>query len=237
MTKTETTTQTVDLKALAKKINRSHEQCLGAARTTLQHALETGDLLIQAKEAAKHGTWEKWVKENCRFGFREAQRYMKVAKGISTLQAQGVDTTEMALTEVLGRLRKSKPNGEQNEATESCFLMSSRERAERLKRFMLDTPTLPESATGEVDSLVNKMVTNVKRAIRTGVLTKVHPTIEDGSIDAADLAIFLFEELRTKLSIAILFDNPRAEESDNHSSSTDATSSETHEPANAPIAA
>ena len=53
------------LDALADKINAEHEACRSAMRKGLEHALEAGRLLLEAKKGLPHGEWLPWLKENC----------------------------------------------------------------------------------------------------------------------------------------------------------------------------
>ena len=45
---------------LAKAINEKVAQMTASARTTVQRAMEIGDLLIEAKKRVGHGKFEKW---------------------------------------------------------------------------------------------------------------------------------------------------------------------------------
>jgi hypothetical protein len=71
------TRENVPLDELAAKINTEHAACLSAAQTTVEKAIEIGQLLTAAKEQVDHGEWSGWVTDHCRFGIRQAQRYMR----------------------------------------------------------------------------------------------------------------------------------------------------------------
>lgn len=68
---------------LAIQINAEHEACIGAASTAVEHAIEAGRLLIEAKSQVPHGGWMAWVKENCRFSQDRANCYMRVSANSS----------------------------------------------------------------------------------------------------------------------------------------------------------
>jgi hypothetical protein len=71
---------------LASKINESHEAALKSMRAGMQHAIDTGTLLRQAKALVQHGQWVDWVKKNCpSFCPRTAQLYMSLAKYIEIM--------------------------------------------------------------------------------------------------------------------------------------------------------
>lgn len=71
--------QEADLSQLAKRINREHAACERALKDGLQHAVEAGKLLIEAKKQCEHGKWLPWIKESCEFSARTAQGYMRVS--------------------------------------------------------------------------------------------------------------------------------------------------------------
>lgn len=84
-----TTTLTADaLPQLAERINQEHRACEAALNTGLQHALEAGRLLIEAKEQVKHGDWGQWIKDNCECSDRTARAYMRVAHGLPRLEGK-----------------------------------------------------------------------------------------------------------------------------------------------------
>ncbi len=74
------------LTSLAEQINREHAACEAAVRTGLQHALNCGRLLIEAKTKCEHGQWQPWLAANFRASERTAQGYMRVAKRLPELE-------------------------------------------------------------------------------------------------------------------------------------------------------
>jgi cell division protein FtsB len=78
---------TPDLKALAKEINAEHHACERSVREGLTRALRVGQLLIEAKRLHPHGGWLKWVRENCEFSARLAQRYTQIAREVPKLDS------------------------------------------------------------------------------------------------------------------------------------------------------
>lgn len=65
---------------LAEEIKKKLEKCKEHSRFLIEHAIQLGELLIQAKKAVPHGEFTKWLDENCHLGARQAQRYMLLAK-------------------------------------------------------------------------------------------------------------------------------------------------------------
>jgi len=70
----------IALEDLARRINDEHHQCAEAARSTLDHALNAGALLAQAKAQVVHGQWADWLRDHCTVSERTAQLYMKLAR-------------------------------------------------------------------------------------------------------------------------------------------------------------
>jgi hypothetical protein len=70
------------LGTLAERINAEHRACQAAARTSLEHAMNAGDLLIEAKAECPHGTWQDWFDANLKgsLSLRTAQVYMYLAR-------------------------------------------------------------------------------------------------------------------------------------------------------------
>ena len=97
------------LKELAAEINNHHSLFEESFRTSLEHGIEVGMLLIQAKNHAGHGNWTIWVNAFCPFKLRMAEYYMLVAKGWKELKTQSI--ADLTLTEVIKLLRQSNsPN-------------------------------------------------------------------------------------------------------------------------------
>jgi hypothetical protein len=81
------------LPTLAERINAEHHAhiaainaALGNLDAALWHAVDAGDLLLQAKAEQKHGTWEEWLKANFDGSVRRAQEYMYLARGRTELE-------------------------------------------------------------------------------------------------------------------------------------------------------
>jgi hypothetical protein len=75
------------LDGLAKRINEEHRRCEGAVNTALKHAMNAGDLLLEAKLGAPHGTWQGWLEDHFDGSVRTAQAYMRVASRRDEVEA------------------------------------------------------------------------------------------------------------------------------------------------------
>lgn len=67
------------LEGLADLANQAHGRFLGAARTAVEHALEAGRALHEAKRVCPIGLWHSWVAEHFKASLRTAQVYMRLA--------------------------------------------------------------------------------------------------------------------------------------------------------------
>lgn len=63
---------------LTAAIRREHEAASTAARSAIEHALECGRLLAQARQAIPHGGWEAYVRERCDIAPRTARLYLRL---------------------------------------------------------------------------------------------------------------------------------------------------------------
>ena len=67
---------------LAEQIEAEHQAAIGAARSAIEHAVECGRLLLEAKVALPHGQWLPWLDANTSVSARQSQRYMKLAAAV-----------------------------------------------------------------------------------------------------------------------------------------------------------
>jgi hypothetical protein len=108
-------TELQHLDGLAKRINEEHRRCEGAVNAALEHAMNAGDLLLEAKGKAPHGTWQGWLAEHFDGSVRTAQAYMRVAARRGEVEA--AKTQSSAPLSLDGALRalsapKDAPRGE-----------------------------------------------------------------------------------------------------------------------------
>jgi hypothetical protein len=89
------------LSTLAKSINERHLACEDAARSTIEHARDAGDALIEAKAQVPHGEWISWLSENVECSKRSAQAYMRVANQWDRLPSNAQSTAHLTLNEGL----------------------------------------------------------------------------------------------------------------------------------------
>jgi hypothetical protein len=102
-----------DLAALAAVICREHADVTLAAANLIEHALRAGDALIAAKAAVGHGRWLPWLKEECDLSEDRAERYMRIARGRATLEADSARVRNLSLA---GALKLLPPPGRESGA-------------------------------------------------------------------------------------------------------------------------
>jgi hypothetical protein len=67
-------------------IRREHEAASAAARSALEHALECGRLLAQARAAIPHGGWENYLRDVCGIAPRTGRLYLRLHEHRGRLQ-------------------------------------------------------------------------------------------------------------------------------------------------------
>jgi hypothetical protein len=70
-----------ELRNLATRIRAAHA-VVGSA---MQHAIEAGQLLIEAKKQVPRGAWLSWLEDKCEISERTAQAYMRIARQLEQL--------------------------------------------------------------------------------------------------------------------------------------------------------
>jgi DUF3102 family protein len=98
-----TTSEVERLGTLAARINAEHRACVSAMVDTLEHAMNAGYLLREAKAECPHGRWLRWLEDNFEGSVRTAQVYMRLARDrflLPPANAQG-----SALLSIDGALR------------------------------------------------------------------------------------------------------------------------------------
>ncbi len=88
------------LTALADRINAEHAQVLTAFNVGLDHALQAGRLLQQAKKLCPHGTWARWLKDNFRGSACTARGYMLAVKRFPRLKGKMATAANLSLRQV-----------------------------------------------------------------------------------------------------------------------------------------
>jgi hypothetical protein len=64
--------------AITAEIRKEHEAASAAATAALEHALEAGRLLAEARATIPHGSWESYVRDCCGIAPRTASLYVRL---------------------------------------------------------------------------------------------------------------------------------------------------------------
>lgn len=76
------------LPELAARIRAEHEATGDALKSSVEHGIAAGELLIEAKAKVQHGQWLPWLRDNCEMSERTAQLYMRLAKNREPIEDQ-----------------------------------------------------------------------------------------------------------------------------------------------------
>src|SRR6516164_1016138 len=68
------------LPELAARIRAEHEATAASLKSSVEHGIAAGELLIEAKSKIPHGQWLPWLKANCAMSERTARDYMRLAR-------------------------------------------------------------------------------------------------------------------------------------------------------------
>lgn len=98
---------------IAPLINETHAKVERARQAVVEHAVECGRLLSEAKATVSHGGWQDWIAANCSFSARTAQLYMRAFKQLSNDPAKAQRVADFSLRQLDSYLadgeRESKP--------------------------------------------------------------------------------------------------------------------------------
>jgi hypothetical protein len=114
---------------LAAKVKAEHKAVTAALSKAVEHALNAGAYLAEAKETLKHGQWLPWL-ERCQISRRTAQLYMQLHRRRKTIEKEL-------------RNSQSGPDLTLNEAAAMCVLAG---RIDRLMDFARKAPDLQGDA-------------------------------------------------------------------------------------------
>jgi N6-adenosine-specific RNA methylase IME4 len=104
---------------LAARIRAEHEATAVAMQRGVEHAINAGRLLIEAKQIVHRGDWLPWLRDHCQVSERMAQRYMLLARHASELEA---NTTRVSDMTVRGALKLLAPDKQARRAEREAEL-------------------------------------------------------------------------------------------------------------------
>ena len=92
------------LTELAKRINDEHDKAESSLKAGLQHALECGKALMEAKTKCPHGGWASWLELQCTVSHRTANIYMRLARQWPKLGANSQRVANFSLREAIATI-------------------------------------------------------------------------------------------------------------------------------------
>ena len=107
--------------ALAEQINEEYRMCVEAGRSAVEHAINCGELLLQAREASEDGGWLRWLRENFAGSKSTAYDYMTLAKNRGYIEEEFQRAGTPSLRHALALISppSSEPNGANEEGIAS----------------------------------------------------------------------------------------------------------------------
>jgi DUF3102 family protein len=93
---------------ISDQINIEHQACMRAAEKALEHAMQCGDLLIEAKAGCKHGEWQGWLEEHFESSPQTARVYMRVADNREQIEAKRQSSGVLSIDGALKLLATSR---------------------------------------------------------------------------------------------------------------------------------
>jgi hypothetical protein len=106
---------------LAARIYAGHVAVQESLKLAVKCAMDTGDMLLEAKEQVGHGEWMDWLRDHCDMSQRTANLYMRLAKNRKVIEATG-DVAGLTLNSAARLLASPKDETEeQDDKLEKSF--------------------------------------------------------------------------------------------------------------------
>lgn len=101
-----------ELTSLAHRINEANQNAQDSSKKAILYAIDCGEALINAKALVKHGEFQGWIEANCTVKYRQAAKYMQLAKHWPELSKVHSDALlELSIDENLALLVQSSGDG------------------------------------------------------------------------------------------------------------------------------
>ena len=156
-----------------KEINKLHEEIkeavIDAANTYVRKAIQIGEKLFQVKENSEHGKFKEWVKENLKFSYMNATRYMKIYTHKEAIQEMGYTSIRQALQflEVTSKQNERKIENQKELMKKFRLALKTKDNSILGKREKLslvgELEQKEESVSTQIDRLKKVLVETKKR--------------------------------------------------------------------------
>ena len=160
--------QPTALPALAERANAAHKACETVANEAVQHAIDSGNALIEAKALCKHGTWQPWLADNFDGSMRTGQIYMQLAREAPKLEAKAQRVALLTLRDTIAAVASNaktiaaKPVGEQEAVIgtwEEQGCKNAKQAAAEVERGRSETARIKTHRRGpDVDEIMQRAV-------------------------------------------------------------------------------
>ena len=155
---------------LARAINNKLSAMVASARTTLQRAIEIGELLELAKDRVGHGNFEAWVTDHCHLSYRSARRYMKLARERTEIEAQAkmanvanlnATTAQRLLAppkkqEGSGEKKPKRPTTEQYRQIENALIACLKDLRDKAESYAAQTIEALHDTVADIKSVIEQ---------------------------------------------------------------------------------
>jgi hypothetical protein len=127
------------LKTLAQQANIHHHQVNKAWLGALDHAYQSGSLLIQAKKILKHGQWANWLERHFEGSYETAKVYIRIAKEWDNPRLVAARENEESLNSIKAVLKmlrnpKTKKLSPEHEMFEELDRIEDEEEVEEVRK-------------------------------------------------------------------------------------------------------
>jgi Protein of unknown function (DUF3102) len=175
------------------KINDLHESVNHQVKTTIEIALQLGEMLEDCRKSIGDGGWQKWIKDNLTFSYKTAFRYLALWKArdpvaeiskkdtVSLLEDSGLTAVYRELDvlsrnnevdrEEVGRKQNKRLEAEERkwereeEADKEALKSTPRLSPEEFDRIKRETEEKPTSWTAPELSNADKLAETIERAV------------------------------------------------------------------------
>jgi hypothetical protein len=214
------------LNQLAINIQQGHRHCIESLRGLISQAKVIGQWLEEARKLVPHGYWQAWVRDNCRFTPRMAQKYMQVARHYDALVSRFNTDDEWTLAEFFalaaemeGEAKKARAKDtgitadrtiSEKKAPQDAFRLEKRELRKKQKEVekRKQSGGLAIEKDERVLAFLNEQRERLLRAIKRFACFKEVRGIA-GDLDPVKLAILLLETVKAQLDVDGLRAQPK----------------------------
>lgn len=181
---------TETLEQLAQRANVAHMRAIETVYNAVEHAVEAGQVLLEAKRRCPPGTWHAWLNQHFRGSIRTAQGYMRLAIHAPQIDYDAHGRAHLTYDQVRCMLT-------------GLAAADGRAKSARKRRAAIETPAVPPSPTpeqrlcGDPVCLPIVQVDADLHNVAESLLQTLHELAElSGNPTEGKYAFHLFERLR-----------------------------------------